>query len=262
MEEGKEKGHKMSHDDLQLNFERHWALMGEVRVAGGFESYVAAHAAGVCEAFVRLALAIGCMDEGVERTSVEEDMPPMFKTAIALADRGALAAFAKLVGLDLTWHRHCGAGALLAERLGQSASRGDEVARQFLTEVAKEADVRLLESPLDRPITHHVAVCTYVTNLGFGPSHAHDVLPRGFVVSDILGWDKTVQDVNLSIAIAMGDHGFGDLFTKDCPFTVVAVAGTAEELGKLRADLEPIVEAANAAYPSRVLLDGFVKPSG
>lgn len=261
MEESKGKGHGMSHEDLKFDFERHWALMQVVREAGGFGQHVAAHAAEVRKAFTHLEAALACMDEGVERLSENEWSPPMFKAAVALADEGALTAFVRAVDVDLSWHRHCGAGALLAERLNQPASRGDEIAREFLGRVAEEAGVRLLESPLDRPATHHVAVCTFVTPLGFGPSNARDFLPRGFVVSDILGWKKTAEDVALSIEIAMGDHGFGGLFTEDRPFTVIAVTETAEELEKLKADLSPVVDAANAKHGGRVWLDGFVRPS-
>ena len=116
-------------------------------------------------------------------------------------------------------------------------------------------------SEMARPAGLHVARVAYYDGTGnFDPSRLPDALPPGFVISRrYLKPDYARRECEIAVSIALGHHGFGELFTKDTPFILVVVGDPEEKaflLGSLRTEVEEIARA----YGGRVAVDAFVSP--
>ena len=65
-----------------------------------------------------------------------------------------------------------------------------------------------------------------------------------------------IEQVELSLTIAFDDHGFGDRFTKEAPFSLVVVVNNEEELQRVKTDVSLAVLLEK--YDGRAVIDGFV----
>lgn len=180
------------------------------------------------------ALGVGCMDEGVVRMSSDDPRPP----AIRLAGAGILLGTSVEASRDMTakliednglalisYHRDCGAGAAMSS-VGEN---GDLVVKRFATSVATEAGIEAVCAPLDRLPHDHRAAAHYYCDAPCAPHAAN--LPAGFVTSRFAVTPEYGQrELQLAIAIAFGEHGFGELFTPERPYVIAVVANPDQQL--------------------------------
>lgn len=209
---------------------------------------------------------IGCMDEGASKI---KSAPP----AVRLAGSGALLhhhldasqeAMVKIMDEHdlgyISWHKDCGAGAVLAEQLGRPAAEGDQMIKGFAESVAKVSGAEVVQSPLYRPPHQHVAVCHYYTGTRIAPHLGG--LPAGFVTSHFvlegIDADYGKHELAMAAGIAFGPHGFGDLFTEDTPYTIVVIAVNQPQLTQYLAEVREVIADLPDDIRKRVALRAFI----
>lgn len=157
-------------------------------------------------------------------------------------------------------HAGCGAAKLYTEKNNIETDDPDEVGDQRAKKIAEELHVpflgRITSDQMSRPEGFHDARVIYYDGTGhFDPSKVSG-LPKGFLVSRQLIQDPgyAIQEVEIAIGIAMGDHGFGVLFSKETPLYLVAVTNsdiTSIPLETLLDELEEVIAGEN----NRVAVD-------
>lgn len=89
-------------------------------------------------------------------------------------------------------------------------------------------------------------------------------MPAGFVVSNkFIGKEEFIEEVNISLQIAFGEHGLGELLSEERPFLLVVVADNQEQLQLAQKELEEVTKRTkegNPQYIGKIKIDGFVKP--
>ncbi len=141
-------------------------------------------------------------------------------------------------GLDfIGYHLDCGAAA------SYSATHGGDSfanAKSFAEELADRLGIKAKAVLLERPIGLHLARVVYYDVSGrFDPSRLPQ-LPKGFVVSRKYHQDPTTAlwETEMAISIALGSHGFGDLFDQSHPLFVVPVADKKQDLHKAATEIK------------------------
>jgi len=126
----------------------------------------------------------------------------------------------------VSWHRGCGAVANFVKAHNEVKDDVDEVAERFARELAVKVTLPCREQMLMRPEGIHIARAAYYDGAGqFDPSRVEG-LPSGFVISRrYLGKTYALKEAEMAVGIALGHHGFGELFTSKQPFLLVAVGG-------------------------------------
>lgn len=132
-------------------------------------------------------------------------------------------------------HEDCGAVALYMKNEQSSSSNNNLTEDQNLTadklakDLANKLGVsflgRIHASEMTRPMGLHTARVIYYDGSGhFNPGEVLG-LPQGFVISRKLISDINYakREVEVAVKIALGDHGFGKLFTDKSPLYLVAV---------------------------------------
>lgn len=182
-------------------------------------------------------------------------------SGILLGVEGA-AAIAKAAGVTaVTSHEECGAAKLWAQQAGKDTSASDDYGKQFAAALAKQLDISYCHLPLSemaRPAGLHVARVIYYDGTGkFDPARVPEV-PPGFVISRrFLTKDYAMKECEIAVSIALGDHGFGKLFTPDEPLLIIVIGhptDTALTLEKLKPEVQPLAIAQGA----RLAVDGLV----
>lgn len=168
-------------------------------------------------------------------------------------DHGTLIAELKAAGVtEFTTHGGCGAWALAHPEIADAIDR-DGAVKAWGEEIAKELGVphRFIPShELDRA-EFHDAVCAIYDGTGSFNRKGAAGLPHAFVASPSK-FSSAKDDTELAARIALGEHGFGERFSAERPFLLIAavdksVPGQKE---KLLTDLGEVV---------RTLPDGVVK---
>lgn len=116
-------------------------------------------------------------------------------------------------------HKECGAAAKA------NPDNPELHSRQVAIRGAAEADLPSGHiSQLNRPDGFHHAVGTVVDFTGRFDGSKIEGLPPTFAVSGkYVGPEIAVDEAALTTSIAFGDYGFGDLFTEEDPFRIIAV---------------------------------------
>lgn len=207
--------------------------------------------------------AVGCMDEGVTTISGQP-------IAVRLAGSGALMCHSLPASQDavaaivdkynlscMSWHLDCGAGLVLAERLDRPA-KGDKLIEDFAVCVAEVVMASVVRTSLQRPPQQHIAVCHYYAGTQVAPHLGG--LPAGFVTSRFVLGESTYGKDELAMAagIAFGDHGFGELFTPESPYTIVAVATNRGQLDQYLAEIREVIAGLSDNIRPRVAVRAFI----
>lgn len=150
-------------------------------------------------------------------------------------------------------HQGCGAVKLHATSLRITTDDLDMLADEEAKKMAQMLRVpflgRIADGQLKRPPEIHVARAVYYDGTGhFDPSKLS--LPAGFVVSRRYISDPAYaqSEVEIAVKIAHGNHGFGELFTADSPFYLVAVTDPQNgsiSLGQLVKELSLVASKHN-----------------
>lgn len=154
-------------------------------------------------------------------------------------------------------HEECGAAGIYAKQKGLDPSKSDEYGIKFAKQLARKLNVpykgHIGIAEMARPSGLHTARVSYYDSTGrLDPARLKE-LPNGFVIDRChhpVGY--ALQEMKVSIDIALGSHGFSKRFTAETPFILIAIGD--EELKK---ELEPLA----AEFDGRVKIDGFTPPS-
>jgi hypothetical protein len=132
-------------------------------------------------------------------------------------------------------HAHCGAAGLYRSLNNITDKSVDEVAIESAKKIADELGVTYEGhiTELKRPVEFHNARVVYYDASGrFNPALTDEELPNGFVVSrKYMSSKQALAELDIAVSIALGEHGFGEMFTSESPLLIVAV--TQEQEGEL-----------------------------
>lgn len=190
---------------------------------------------------------VSCMDEGDDGSGKEGVLKIGFGGAMIGYERAASdLANSGLKIVAVSSHEGCGAAALHAKAMGISDCDSDAVGDGAAQDLAERLEVpysgRTSFEGMSRPRDLHIARVAYYDGTNrFVPSLTPG-LPKGFLVTRGLISDRSyaVKLAQITVNIALGDHGFGVKFTPETPFYLVAVADNQEKLDELRVELEEI----------------------
>jgi len=177
-----------------------------------------------------------------------------------VADGYVRAAMELGVGtIRLTSHGDCGAWVLS----GKNQEEGEQFynnLRDIIYQKVKEADlpveVVLENIPKDDCNKEGKGLCFphieraayYASVSSFNPQ-AVVGLPAGFVISrEYFEPDYAMANVAIAIKIAFGSHGFGEKFSDEQPFLLVAVADSKEKMEESKKELERAKKEAIEKY--------------
>lgn len=197
---------------------------------------------------------IRCMDEGTPG-------------GVRLAGSGILLGldraerFARRVMADggvsfVSYHRDCGAaGAYTAEHGGETFDN----AKSFAEKLAERLGVEACEVKLERPEGFHIArAIHYDTTGSFDPSRVAG-MPAGFVISAKYHDEvDALAELDMAISIAMGSHGFGDLFDREHPLLLVPVAANASQLNQTTARISQHLDKLAKPKRERIRVDSLM----
>jgi flagellar basal body-associated protein FliL len=166
-----------------------------------------------------------------------------------LYERAAEDLKGKITGI---WtHEGCGAAKLYVETKKIQTDSPDSIADAEAKKLAERIGVpylgRIPASEMKRPATLHDARTIYYDGTGKLEYTQVPGIPKGFMVSRKLisdpGYAKA--EVEVCIGIAMGDHGFGHLFTGKTPLYICCVGGLDKESVPLKTMVEEMTAVAS-----------------
>jgi hypothetical protein len=252
-------GHENHHSieaEKDARFARDRALIRRIRKAGGYQKWVARSEGTRSAAFPEKVSSLFCMDDRVVETGTNGVYSA--GSGILIKDNGkkreAFIAEMRNAGVtEITTHEGCGAVALYAKREGKTPEEAQEDARAWAKELAAELHGGYRGELPVSPEFHIAQVLYYDMTGRFNPGNAPTLFPPGFVVSRkyMPAYDAKAQ-TEVGIAIAKGDHGYGNRFGlfKD-RFAIVVVAENKKQLALGK------VEVRKKAGVS-VSVDGFI----
>jgi hypothetical protein len=190
--------------------------------------------------------------------------------SLVLMDAEEATAFcAASTATAITSHQNCG-----AMRLAYEKEFGTEMASMLTDEaldryavvatrsLAKRYHLKYLghfhDEDLHGSSTAHAARIIYVvmTRTGFNP-YLVPGLPHGFVINGgFEEGDYSAEEVDLALAIAFGEYGFGELFTLDTPCVLALVTAIGHVSERL---IEKLTKSV-AKYQGRVCMVEFNQP--
>jgi hypothetical protein len=179
------------------------------------------------------------------------------KDAIS-AGLNAASKYIKASGKKIvTSHKSCGAAGvifrLLPEDLQKLYGTPDNLGMEFSKELAHMNGLKYNHIAEIEPEFHN-EICAYYD--GTGSFRGIPQMPTGFVITrKYLPQQQAVEEADLVVGIALGDHGYHNLITQELPFRLVAVADKKSDLVGLVKELQPIADK----YNGRVAVDGFAR---
>lgn len=154
----------------------------------------------------------------------------------------------------ITWHSDCGAAFVWSE---QNGGKVDSNARMFAEKLAGRVGARAEKIKNKGEDGFHHERVAYYDDTGLFDWSQVD-LPAGFIISRrYLDFDPdyAMSELEMTIEIALGDHGFGGLFSEQRPFLVVLVAfkqGRRNRVVLARRECEKVVSSLGAKDRNRV----------
>src|SRR6202035_4577476 len=258
-----------------------WEAGGELvrRIYARGVSEVLAPIANLRQAFVSGNERITCIDAGVV-------MAGSGKSGLALAGSGILfpagsweERLARVADLclaarvrEVTSHEGCGAAALAYERDGRPSEHsssdryGQAWSRSLHERISSRRErpatyLHIAAGEMARPMGFHDCRVTWLDCTGrFTPGNLSGQLPQGYLIDrgDVIRHAITAEErsyplveLAISIELALGAIGFGERFTPEAPFLVVAWAAGAEDWAALATELDDVAPP----YDGRVRVD-------
>lgn len=261
----------MNHQEKETEvFERHWqesrALFSKI-YKDGLRNYLG-DLPELAEAFKLEDHSVRCIDEGTPGgihiagsgilLSTKERKSQLEMALEELRGAGADGVYS---------HEGCGAAKLYWEGLSDDEKSKKSYGEHAIDWAKKLAEI--LDAPykghitkLARPKEFHNAGIVYYDGSGkFDPFRIKEI-PDGFIISRYFLDSGYAQDeLKVALSIAMGDHGFGDKFTKENPLIVAPIEKfQTQRSGISISDLEREVKNATEQYGDRVVIQGFREP--
>ncbi len=161
-------------------------------------------------------------------------------------------------------HEECGAAALYARENGLDTDNPDQYGIEWAKKLAGEMGVpykgHIGIDEMARPSGLHIALVTYYDGSGQFDPFGLSELPPGFLVSrSLLPPEYALQELTVSIDIALGSHGLGEQFTRKTPFIIVPI-GNPNDKGLGLDNLSREAESVADKFNGRVTVSGFTAP--
>lgn len=252
----------MSEQKHQHQVQEYWdkqqELFEAIRQQGGVADYVNS-LANAAQFFNANNHEVCCIDE---RTTVGV----IHFAGSGILDQDEAVQVIKHAGAqDVYSHVGCGAAALAFEKLSPDEKNkfvnAEEYAKWWAKEVARKAGIEY-KGHLPVEPNFHIARVAYYDGTGkFNSSACGKLLPLGFVISRrYLNQEYAQKELDLSVQIAFGAHGFGrERFTQQTPFVIIPIGDASDN----RFSLEQLTNEAQKvakAYDASVVVGGFVAP--
>lgn len=223
-----------------------------------------------------------CIDEGTAHKDINGEMK------FALAGSGILypaaneaerlEKVAKILiergVIDITSHGGCGAAGLayrrdfpdanthanLAVKIEDYAKAWSDKLADKIHELGSPAErTHVLAEDMERPMEFHNARVVYYDGVGGFNPNKEIGLPMGFVVERAyLPADYAGEELKVAADIAFGHHGFGDLFTQEQPFVLIALAKTEAEVVSLKDEMSSVLSENESLKNGKIKIDGMV----
>lgn len=228
-------------ENPQEYWDRQTPLFEEIKKAGGISNYVNSFERKG-DLFLLEDRSIRCIDERAPGG--------VHMAGSGILDQANAFAIIKNTNADGVFsHAGCGAADLAFEALseGQKKELGsaENYAKWWAEYVAKELGIPYKGHLTVNPAFHIARVSYYDGTGRFDPS-AWEKLPPGFVISRAyLNPQYAKKELDLSIGIASGAHGFGEERFRESPFLIIPVADTSDSLitpDMLRKEAEEVIQ--------------------
>lgn len=159
----------------------------------------------------------------------------------------------------VTRHEGCGAEAVFAATHKLTPEQAEAQIAAFQHALAEKLGAQAVEKKLSvTPHDLHVARVVWYTNLALDPDQIED-FPRGLVIHRQYQMQAQGEKaLGLAPQIAMGDHGYGPLLTREKPLWIFAAADDEGNLAALLQEAQFVVEQLPQDIRERVRVDGFV----
>jgi hypothetical protein len=223
-----------------------------------------------------------CIDEGTTHKDINGEMKFAFAGSGILypaANEGErLEKVAKIIierGVtDVTSHGGCGAAGLAYRRDFPNANTHENLAQKIedyaktwsdkladkIHELGSPAErTHVLAEDMERPVEFHNARAVYYDGVGGFNPNKEIGLPMGFVIERAyLPTEYTTEELKVAADIAFGHHGFGELFTSEMPFIIIALAKTETEAGSLKNEITAALSENEDFKSGKIKIDGLV----
>lgn len=242
----------------------------------GAQTYFKKEFPDLKHAFLEKLECVVCMDEGTAHKDIGgESKLCMAGSGIlypAASEEERIQKVANLFNVlgirDVTSHGACGAAGLAYKRdfsgVSATAEQIDEYAKSWskkvneeINRLGSECEYKNIEAAdMERPVEFHTARVVYFDGVGGFNPNKEVGLPMGFVISrHYIPGDYVAEELKIAVSIAFGGHGFGDLFTKEMPFIIIALGRTGENVEELKKEIENILKAESSFKDGRVKVD-------
>lgn len=229
---------------MQSEIEEAWNAQEEriapVKEAGGMSAYLEHLQQDNIDMLSLDDRTVRCIDEGASGHGLH-----LAGSGILLGEERAYEIM-KAANVDMvTSHEGCGAAALYAKEHGLDAAKADEYGQEFSKKLAERLGVpykHIAAEEMDRPKEFHHARYAIYDGTGTFNHRAIPGFPAAFVVNRRIN-EGGLAEAEVSASIALGDHGFGQRFTAESPFTFIVIGDPESEefsADSLVAELEPI----------------------
>lgn len=222
------KEHETHHTDKQTYWEEQDSLFKKIQKRGGMGPYMRS-LKNPFEFLKPPQKSVSCIDERTPHGGLH------YAGAGILDQEHAISLMKGYQPKVVYSHEGCGAAAMAFAKLSseeqQTYGSANEYAKWWAGHVAKEIGASAEHLPVSPEF--HVARVTYYDGTGrFNPRQAikAGILPPGFIVSrHYLEKKYAMEELELSLKIAFGDHGFGkERFNEKAPYTVVVIGDQAD----------------------------------
>jgi hypothetical protein len=212
-------------EELSQNMQEYWdgqtPLFEEIKRAGGISSYFKSFKEKG-DLFRLENRSICCVDERTTEGKIH------YAGSGILDQANALENTRKANADGIYSHEGCGAAAVAFENLSQAEKGTFPSAEAYAAWWAKHVSEELHIPYKGHLAVHpkfHIARVTYYDGTGqFDPTKS-EKLPRGFMISRAyLDPQYAAKELELSIKIAFGEHGFGKKEFRHSPFMIIPVA--------------------------------------
>ena len=180
-----------------------------------------------------------------------------------LLDKESRNAFLESSGAKIaTWHKECGAA---TKKYGETHSGAesssediDLYAQNFVESLKEELGLETCEIEIESP-GFHPAIGVIYQGVDMDPFQIDSELPKFFGINRNHTPKKyALEELQIALDIAFGDHGFNDLFDEENPFYII-VAGNPNNpdlcADILCSEVNSVLE--NTPYKEKVLVKAY-----
>ncbi|MCX6781734.1 MAG: hypothetical protein NTW66_01245 [Candidatus Magasanikbacteria bacterium] len=264
----------------KLSFEIENADIKELTTLGAAE-YFKREFPDLNHSFSEKQKCVCCMDEGTAHKDINGEVKFAFagsgilfpasseeerlkKVANILIERGVtnITSHGGCGAAGLAYHRDfpdVGAKENLAEKIEAYAKAWSDKLADKIKELGHPAErTHIMAEDMERPTEFHNARVVYFDGVGGFNPNKEIGLPMGFVIERAyLPSEYTAEELKVAVNIAFGHHGFGELFSSDLPFIIIALAKSGEELYKLKNEILSVLSDNENLSGGKIKVDGL-----